>query len=69
MRIYIYIYTYMKYRSVKTNHNPFSDYFETTNPSFHETIKKHYEQTTELVLNSETSVFDGVSKGKEQTGL
>ena len=47
----------MKYKVVETNNNPFGDYFEISNPSYHQTIQKHYVKTNELVLNSETSIL------------
>ena len=47
----------MKYKVVETVNNPFGDYFEISNPSYHQTIQKHYVKTKELVLNSETSIL------------
>ena len=46
----------MKYKVVETVNNPFGDYFEISNPSYHQTIQNHYVRTRELVLNNETSI-------------
>ena len=46
----------MKHKAVETDNNPFGDYFEISNPSYHQTIQKHYVKTTELVLNSDTPI-------------
>ena len=47
----------MKYEVVETDDNPLGDYFEISNPSYHQTIQKHYVKTKELVLNSETAIL------------
>jgi len=47
----------MKYSVVKTDNNPFSDYFARSNPSYHQTILNHYVQTVELVIDANTSVL------------
>jgi hypothetical protein len=38
----------MKYKVVETDNNPFGDYFEISNPSYHQTIQKHYVNSDEL---------------------
>ena len=48
---------HMKYKVVETDNNPFGDYFEIRNPSYHQTIQNHYVKTKELVLNSETAIL------------
>ena len=47
----------VKYSVIESDSNPFSDYFKEDNPSFHETIQRHYVKTVELVFGHNKSVL------------
>jgi len=47
----------VRYSVIESDSNPFSDYFKEDNPSFHETIQRHYVKTVELVFGHNKSVL------------
>ena len=42
-------YIMVEYSVIESDSNPFSDHFEEDNPSYHETIQRHFVKTVELV--------------------